>query len=323
LREAPAKAALGFHRYEEAWKSAVEIFGPNQVSSFLIVGLGENPSSVLEGSEFLADLGVYPFVVPLRPIPGSRLSMTMPPPPDLMKGLYEKTAHILSKKGLSAARSRAGCVRCGACSALVAFEKEASKKLVCHLVRTKKELEQALETRREVFVREQGIFEGSDQDEDDWKSVHLVAEGTEGIVGTVRVFPSEEGRGHWVGGRLAVKKAYRASGAGELLVREAVRYVRRQGCRHFTAHIQVKNVHFFERLGWKKLGPMETYCGQLHQLMEADLGQAAKRESDEYPELQPAVTASPGKVGSHLYKKALGDGSTQDLRAWAKEIAEI
>ena len=38
---APAKAAMGLERYEKAWKMAVEIFGPNQVSSFLIVGLGE------------------------------------------------------------------------------------------------------------------------------------------------------------------------------------------------------------------------------------------------------------------------------------------
>ncbi len=70
-RLAPAKAAIGMQQYERAWKKAVTLFGPNQVSSFLIAGLGESPESIVWGSEVLADLGVYPFVVPFRPIPGS------------------------------------------------------------------------------------------------------------------------------------------------------------------------------------------------------------------------------------------------------------
>ena len=53
---APAKAAMGLERYEKAWKTAVEIFAPNQVSSFLIVGLGEKRDSIILGSKFLADL---------------------------------------------------------------------------------------------------------------------------------------------------------------------------------------------------------------------------------------------------------------------------
>ena len=39
---APCKARIGQAEYVRAWKKAVEIFGPNQVSSFLIVGLGES-----------------------------------------------------------------------------------------------------------------------------------------------------------------------------------------------------------------------------------------------------------------------------------------
>lgn len=99
---APAKAAMGFERYEKAWKMAVEIFGPNQVSSFLIVGLGEKRDSIIWGSKFLADLGVYPFVVPLRPIPGSIMENVLPPDPEEMKRIYEEVACILKRKGLSA-----------------------------------------------------------------------------------------------------------------------------------------------------------------------------------------------------------------------------
>jgi len=266
---APAKAHLGLNQYEKAWKMAVDIFGPNQVSSFLIVGIGENPDSVIQGCEYLSDLGVYPFVVPLRPIPGSLMEERLPPDPDLMKRIYEKVASILPKKGLSSSQSLAGCVRCGACSVLHTYEKEPYP-LICHPVRTRLEQEKAFEIRREVFVEEQKIFSVSDRDEHDLKSIHLVAELNREVVGTVRLFPVDR-KGHWVGGRLAVKKKFRHTGAGELLVKEAIKCVKQKGCKKFTAHIQVENVPFFSRLGWKTIEPVKEYFGKPHQLMEANL----------------------------------------------------
>jgi radical SAM protein (TIGR04043 family)/putative N-acetyltransferase (TIGR04045 family) len=269
-KAAPVKARLGLERYLEAWRAAVHVFGANQVSSFLLVGLGERAESVVLGSEVLADLGVYPFVLPLRPIPGSWMENTLPPDPDVMKRLYERVARVLERKGLSSSQSLAGCVRCGACSALPLFEK-GLERVVCHPVRTERELAAALEIRKEVFVKEQKMFEVSDRDEKDVKSIHLLAEADGNPIGTVRVYPANNGNGHWVGGRLSVKKPYRTSGAGERLVREAVKYVKGQGCTRFTARIQAKNVPFFLRLGWKRVGRPAPYCGRLHQLMEADL----------------------------------------------------
>jgi radical SAM protein (TIGR04043 family)/putative N-acetyltransferase (TIGR04045 family) len=266
---APAKAAMGLERYEKVWKMAVEIFGPNQVSSFLIVGLGEDKDSIIRGSKFLADLGVYPFVLPLRPIPGSLMENVLPPDPEEMKRIYEEVACILKKKGLSASQSLAGCVRCGACSALHAFE-QTTDRLICHPCRTKAERQRAFEIRKEVFVLEQNLFSNSDIDENDVQSIHLVAEWENQVVGTVRVFPANN-NGHWIGGRLAVKKEYRNTGAGESLVHEAMQCVKNQGCTKFTAHIQLENVPFFSRLGWQTIEPVKDYHGKLHQLMEADL----------------------------------------------------
>jgi radical SAM protein (TIGR04043 family)/putative N-acetyltransferase (TIGR04045 family) len=266
---APAKAAMGFERFEKAWKMAVEIFGPNQVSSFLIAGLGEKRDSIIWGSQFLADLGVYPFVVPLRPIPGSLMENHLPPDPEEMKRIYEEVACILKRKGLSASRSLAGCVRCGACSALHTFE-HLTDHLIGHPARTRLEKERAFEIRKEVFVLEQKLFSNSDIDENDTYSLHLVAEWNDQVIGTVRVFPVNN-NGHWIGGRLAVRKEYRSTGAGELLVREAMQYVKSQGCTKFTAHIQVENVSYFSRLGWRVIEPMKEYFGKPHQIMEADL----------------------------------------------------
>ncbi len=267
---APIKAAMGLSRFRKTWEEAVELFGPGQVSSFLLVGLGEPPESTVSGSALLADMGVYPFVVPLRPIPGSYLADSLPPDPDTMRWIYRSVASSLSRKGLSHRDSLAGCVRCGACSGLPAYE-QPLETIVCHPARTAAEREEAFLIRKAVFVSEQRLFKDTDKDEHDNRAVHLVAKQKGRLIGTVRVYPAGTGNGDWIGGRLAVQKGFRTSGAGERLVREAVAFVKKKGCGHFTAHIQEKNIPFFEQLGWRAIGKKETYCGKPHQLMAADL----------------------------------------------------
>jgi radical SAM protein (TIGR04043 family)/putative N-acetyltransferase (TIGR04045 family) len=270
FRLAPSKAALGIGAFRKAWRQAVELFGPNQVSSFLIAGLGEQPESLLEGCRFMADMGVYPFLVPHRPIPGSRMARELPPPPEIMNWIYPELALILERRGLSASQSKAGCVRCGACSAAAAWERPPAE-LICLPARTSEEEQKAFAIRRRVFVEEQRLFEGSDQDENDPRSIHLVAMKGGEVVGTVRVYQVPEAPGHWIGGRLAVIRRERASGAGELLVQEAMRTVKRLGCTKFTATIQKRNVIWFEKLGWWKEGDLFDLLGRPHQLMQADL----------------------------------------------------
>lgn len=125
LREiAPAKARIGSDRFVEAWKRSVKIFGENQVSSFIIVGLGENDRSIIEGSRTLAELGVYPFVLSLRPIPGSDLENEVPAGFERMSMIYKEVALIIKNAGLSWKQSKAGCVKCRACSALDVFEED-------------------------------------------------------------------------------------------------------------------------------------------------------------------------------------------------------
>ncbi len=118
---APAKYETGLERYVETWKTAVELFGAGQVTSFIIVGLGESRDSVLDGCRLLASLGVYPFVLPLRPIPGTPLGELAPPPPNAMMSIYQEASKIIESAGLSASDCLAGCVRCGACSAITDF----------------------------------------------------------------------------------------------------------------------------------------------------------------------------------------------------------
>jgi len=90
----------------------------------------------------------------------------------------------------------------------------------------------------------------------------------------VRIYPAGDSeKGHWVGERLAVRQGHRVSMAGALLVKEAMKRVKKKGCTRFTAHIQENNVSFFKKLGWKPVGPLENYVNRPHRLMEADLEQ--------------------------------------------------
>lgn len=122
-RVAPGKAAQGRDHYLAAWEAAAEVFGRGQVSTYFILGLGEAPESVMEGVRAAVDRGVYPFVVPLRPAPGSIVADGVPPPAEYVRDVYERVAPLLAEARMLSQDARAGCVRCQACSALSTFER--------------------------------------------------------------------------------------------------------------------------------------------------------------------------------------------------------
>jgi radical SAM protein (TIGR04043 family) len=119
----PGKAKIGFDKYVRTWKEAVNVFGSWQVSTYVLVGLGEKLETVINGAALCADIGVYPFIVPFRPIAGTPMENVKPPGPDLMEDVYTEAAKLLSKYDGGSKSSRAGCVSCGECSALPDFER--------------------------------------------------------------------------------------------------------------------------------------------------------------------------------------------------------
>ena len=121
-RISPGKATISIERYFEAYRRAVEIFGRNQVSSYIIVGLGDSEKTIVEGARCMAETGVYPFVVPLRPIIGTPLQDAASPDPLLMERIYRQVAANNLKYGMNYRNSKAGCTKCGACSGMIAFE---------------------------------------------------------------------------------------------------------------------------------------------------------------------------------------------------------
>lgn len=117
----PGKARISVDYYFTTLRRAVELFGVGQVSSYIIVGLGESPASIIAGCQRLVDIGVFPFVVPLRPILGTEMQDVTPPSPEIMTLIYRAVAGMLELRGMSHADSKAGCARCGACSGLPTF----------------------------------------------------------------------------------------------------------------------------------------------------------------------------------------------------------
>ncbi|SFK69370.1 MSMEG_0568 family radical SAM protein [Geodermatophilus ruber] len=122
-RVAPGKARWGIEAYFSAWERAVKAFGSGQVSTYVILGMGEDEQTTIDGCKRAIDLGVYPFIVPLRPVPGSLMEDLLPPPREAVEAVYRKVVPYLAKKGMSSAGVAAGCARCQACSGIGAFER--------------------------------------------------------------------------------------------------------------------------------------------------------------------------------------------------------
>ncbi len=116
----PGKATVPVSRYEEAWREAVRVFGHNRVSTYLLVGLGEDPDELVAGAERLIAMGVYPFVVPYRPLEGSLAHADGLPAPDPLTliRVTRRVAEALGAAGMRGVDQGAGCAACGACSAL-------------------------------------------------------------------------------------------------------------------------------------------------------------------------------------------------------------
>jgi radical SAM protein (TIGR04043 family) len=123
LRWMPGKGSVPVSEYRAAWAEAVRVFGWNQVSTYILIGLGEDPDELVAGCEELIAMGVYPFVVPYRPLAGTlarEVDQVPAPPHAVVYNITQRVATALSRVGMLGADQAAGCAACGACSALAA-----------------------------------------------------------------------------------------------------------------------------------------------------------------------------------------------------------
>lgn len=107
----PAKPDID--EFIKCWKECVDIFGEWNVSSWLLIGLGESLNSIIEGFKKMAEMTVVPFIAPFRPSPSSTLNK---PDLDYVKKVYTKISELDIDVNLR--KFSAGCPRCNGCSAV-------------------------------------------------------------------------------------------------------------------------------------------------------------------------------------------------------------
>ena len=109
------------------WERAVEVFGRGSVTTYVLLGMGERPEHILDGCRRAVEMGVYPFVVPLRPVPGTLMADSPAPEPDYVARIYSEVSAMIAGAGLDHLDAKAGCARCQACSGLSAWERLAKR----------------------------------------------------------------------------------------------------------------------------------------------------------------------------------------------------
>ena len=122
-RVAPGKAQCGIEGYFRTWEAAVDVFGRGSVTTYVLLGMGEREELIIDGCRRAIEMGVYPFVVPLRPVPGTLMENAPTPDPDYVGRVYAEVAAMLSEAGFDHLDAKAGCARCQACSGLSAWER--------------------------------------------------------------------------------------------------------------------------------------------------------------------------------------------------------
>jgi hypothetical protein len=84
--------------------------------------MGEDPELTVAGCRRAVDMGVFPFVVPLRPVAGSLMAEARPPEAAYTERIYHQVAAYMAAHGMGASTAKAGCARCQACSGLSSAE---------------------------------------------------------------------------------------------------------------------------------------------------------------------------------------------------------
>jgi predicted GNAT family N-acyltransferase len=131
-------------------------------------------------------------------------------------------------------------------------------------VSSDRQMAQAFAIRLRVFVKEQGVPEDIELDRDDRRAIHFLAVAPAQTLGTARLVK----HGHSAKiGRMAVLKSYRRKGIGKKLLMHAIAMAERLGVRKIYLHAQVPVVGFYEKLGFRAVGPVFEEAAILHRKM--------------------------------------------------------
>ncbi|MFO7796632.1 MAG: radical SAM protein [Promethearchaeia archaeon] len=124
LREeiTPGKYRIPYKCFLDNWKYAVKIFGENQVETFILTGFGGSDKIFKKRIKEIIKLGVIPFITPVRAIPSKKKGTPPTNYKELVK-IYQWVSKLMLRYKLNPLKNKAGCVRCGGCSAISEYYK--------------------------------------------------------------------------------------------------------------------------------------------------------------------------------------------------------
>ncbi|MCH7394969.1 GNAT family N-acetyltransferase [Acinetobacter dispersus] len=109
-----------------------------------------------------------------------------------------------------------------------------------------------------VFIQEQGIAEGDEWDEQDAISQHFVIYDQDQPIATARLLQNNSV------GRVAVLKAYRGQGLGQMIMLNIIDFAKQQGRAFLHLSSQVHAMSFYQQLGFVVQGDEYDECGIPH-----------------------------------------------------------
>ncbi|AZM39203.1 GNAT family N-acetyltransferase [Acinetobacter sp. WCHA39] len=112
--------------------------------------------------------------------------------------------------------------------------------------------------RTQVFICEQGITEADEWDDQDLISQHFVIYDQDQPIATARLLENNSV------GRVAVLKAYRGQGLGQMIMLEIISYAQKQRRSVLTLSSQVHAISFYKKLGFTVQGNSYDECGIPH-----------------------------------------------------------
>jgi predicted GNAT family N-acyltransferase len=118
--------------------------------------------------------------------------------------------------------------------------------------------------RMRVFVSEQGVPRDIELDDDDQHAIHFLATSSGRAVGTARLVM--RGKKAKIG-RMAVLKKYRRKGIGAALLTRVIAAAKHRGARIIFLHAQMTVIEFYEKMGFRCVGPVFDEAGIAHRQM--------------------------------------------------------
>jgi len=117
--------------------------------------------------------------------------------------------------------------------------------------------------RTRVFIDEQGIDASLEWDEHDVEAIFAIAiDAQNQVVGTARLLRTSKI------GRMAVLPIYRRQGVGTALLLHLLGIARTRGDRQIALSAQQSVMAFYEKQGFKPIGPSHVEVGIPHQNMQ-------------------------------------------------------